>query len=464
MDDHTRVCGNSVESPGCPLFARISGVALAGILLTPAARAAEPAPPLLSLQEALSIAVENNRIVKSAALDVSKAEEKTAQAKSYRWPSLSLDIVESRLLTSIDFRFEKGAFGDFPGIGPVPAEDTKIGTPKGWTTLGIGQVQVPISQQYKIGLKVDLSKASGDYYREQHRGQRQTTVDEVRKTYYGILRADAARVSAEESLTFAREVERVVGDKVGQQKSLEVDSIEARARLARADADALTAKNALLLQKERLNYLLGRDLGIDFQAVAVPDPGPYPGDLAAARARALDLSPEARKARLQVEQARIDLKVSRADYLPDLGFVASYISPYSADFLPRNIYSVGFLFQWEIFDGGRRRHQIAEKRAQLEQALLSAAQTESATLLDVGDKYRGLEEGRRSLAAAELNRMAKRERLRISKDRYEQQVIVAEDLLRAQSEFADAERQYIGALAAYWTARADLERAVGEEP
>src|SRR5262249_20126604 len=153
----------------------------------------------------------------------------------------------------------------------------------------------------------------------------------------------------------------------------------------------------------------------------------------------------------------------KAEFIPKIAFQATYISPFSVDFLPRNIYSVGFLLDWDIFDAGRRRHDVAEKRQQLEQARLAAAQRESTTLLDVGEQYRNLEQGRKTVAAAELNRAARRERLRVSKDRYEQEVIIAEELLRGQSELAEAERQYIQALAAFWTARADLERAVGED-
>src|SRR5262249_34950425 len=384
--------------------------------------------------------------------------------KSDRRPSLSVDILESRLLTAINFQFDKGVFGDYPGIGPIPAQDTKVGTPGGWTTLGLGQLQLPVSQQYKIGLNIDLTKVSSDFYREQFRGQRQRTVDDVRKVYYGILQAEAARKAAEESFGLAREVERVVGDRFREEKALEVDHLEARAQRARAEAELPKARNALAQQKEHLNSLLGRDLGLAFQVVPVGDPSESVRDLETVRSRALEVQPEARKSRLQLEQAQIDLKLSKAQFIPDLAFVASYISPYSVSFLPRNIYSVGFLVEWKIFDGGRRHHAVAEKRDQLEQARLALAERESATLLEVGEQYRNLEEQRTSVTAAELNRAARRERLRISKDRYAQQAIIAEELLRAQSDFADAERQYVQTLAAYWTARADLERAIGEEP
>ncbi|HEU5249664.1 MAG TPA: TolC family protein, partial [Thermoanaerobaculia bacterium] len=138
-------------------------------------------------------------------------------------------------------------------------------------------------------------------------------------------------------------------------------------------------------------------------------------------------------------------------------------SPYSSEFLPRNIFSIGFFLQWDVFDAGRRKHQAAEKEDALEQAKLAVAETESSIALDVGAQFRRLEQSRRELEASELERAARRERLRIAKDQYRAEMVTAEQLLRAQSDLADADRQYVQALATFWSARADLERAVGEE-
>ena len=440
--------------------------AVAAVLCLPGeggARESESPVTSLTLDQAVSTALSQNRVLQSATLDVARAQEQLATAKSYRWPSLSVTLLESRLLTAIDFEYKKGAFGDFPGIGPVPAADTKIGTPRGWTTLGLAQLQFPLLQQYRIGLNIRLSEAMTGVSREELRARRQGTVNDVRKTYYGILEAQSAVDSTSETLGLAREIERVVEDRFRAQKALDVDRIESQARLASAAANDRKARDALIQRKEELNSLLGRDLGIEFQAVPVPEPPPFPGDLAAARARALESQPKVVKARLQKNQAELNLRIAKSKFLPDLGFAATYLSPFSVEFLPRHIYSVGLLFQWDVFDAGRRSRDVADKRDQLEQARLAAAQAEDSALLDVGAQYRRFEAERQSLRASELNRTARRDRLRIARDRYEHQVIIAEDLLRAQADFAEAEKEYIKSLAAFWTARADLERAVGED-
>jgi hypothetical protein len=114
--------------------------------------------PQLTLEEAISIAESNNRQIKNATLAVSIDDDQVAEARTYRFPSMNVHALGSQLLTPVDFIFSKGAFGNFSGIGPVPATDTTIYTPLRPTFYGLMQVSQPLSQQHQIGLNVRLAK------------------------------------------------------------------------------------------------------------------------------------------------------------------------------------------------------------------------------------------------------------------------------------------------------------------
>ncbi|MGA7768635.1 MAG: TolC family protein [Candidatus Sulfotelmatobacter sp.] len=91
--------------------------------------AQEPVPaiaPALTLEEAIRIALDNNRAIKNAALAASIAADQIAEARTYRFPSIKLYALGSELLAPFDFNFQRGIFGTFPGIGPVPAQNTQI--------------------------------------------------------------------------------------------------------------------------------------------------------------------------------------------------------------------------------------------------------------------------------------------------------------------------------------------------
>jgi len=67
------------------------------------------------------------------------------------------------------------------------------------------------------------------------------------------------------------------------------------------------------------------------------------------------------------------------------------------------------------------------------------------------------------LQVAEAIRDAETEKMRNQKVAYSQQSLLLSDLLKQQSSLADAESQYHQAVLAYWSARADFQKALGEE-
>ena len=62
-----------------------------------------------------------------------------------------------------------------------------------------------------------------------------------------------------------------------------------------------------------------------------------------------------------------------------------------------------------------------------------------------------------------FGRDAEQEKLRNQTEAYSEQAILLSDLLQQQASFASAEDQYRQALLGFWAARADFEKALGEE-
>jgi outer membrane protein len=81
----------------------------------------------------------------------------------------------------------------------------------------------------------------------------------------------------------------------------------------------------------------------------------------------------------------------------------------------------------------------------------------------VDSQFRNLREAKAQLAVAESARGAEQERLRNQTDAYAQKAILLSDLLQEQASLATTEDQYRQALLAFWTTRADFEKALGEE-
>ena len=182
-----------------------------------------------------------------------------------------------------------------------------------------------------------------------------------------------------------------------------------------------------------------------------------------ARKKALEQRPELREAHLQTKIAEMDVRRERAKYIPDLGAQVGYLGFQNMNFLPQNAGYVGFVFQWQPFDWGYKKHRIAELKATTEQKELTEQDAEQRVLLEVEDKFRKLQEARMLLDAQADQREAEQVRFREVTNRYNQQAALLSDLLQQQAAIAQAEAQYQQALAGVWTARAEFDKAIGTE-
>lgn len=426
------------------------------------ARAA--APEVLTLDQAVQLALENNRLVAIASLEVKKSEDTVAATKTRFLPRTSFDVLGSRLLNDIRFAVAAGQFGTYPGIGPIPAERTFITTPSRFNTFVVGQVAQPLSQLYKVNLGVQKGQLALELSRQKLRGQQQDVINDVKKVYFAALEAESQLEAAEEALQFYRELDRVVGNYVQEQAALKSDGLDAKAQLAKGEYDVLSLRNTLATRKERLNQLMGRDLRTEFSLSPLTEPTMLETDLAAAQSRALEQRPEARQARLQVKLAEQERRIQKADYIPDISFSFNYLSPFGIEFVPKNIASVGLQLSWEPLDWGRRKHELDEKTRSVGQARNAQQEAEQGVLVDVNDKYRKLAESRALVRVAEIARESAREKARVARSKYAEKAILLKDLLHAQSDLAEAGHDYQKAVLGFWAARADFEKALGENP
>jgi outer membrane protein TolC len=398
--------------------------------------------------------------VKNAELEVGKGTDNLAATRTFRLPSVHLYTLVSEQLVKQETRINDPLSSIIPGLGPF----FTISAPRRPTTIFAGQVLQPLSQQYRIGLNIKQVDLARDVEREQLRLRQQATVDEVKRTYYGILQTQSALDSLQESIKLYRELDRVTGDYVAQQVALKSDSLEVKTRLAKTEYEALNLTNQQATQKEQLNNLLGRDVRTDFRVSAVPDAADFGLDLVSARNRALDQRPELRASRLKVKQAEVDRRIKKSEYIPDVSVGFTYLGLRNfGDIIPKNFASLGIVVKWEVFDWGRKKDQLAEKDKTIAQAKNGLHEAESLVLIDVGDKYRKLQQTRQALLVAQLGQETARETLRVNTNKYKLTAALLSEVLQSQAALAEANRQYQQTLLGYWVAKAEFEKSLGEE-
>jgi len=443
---------------------------LAIIILTaspssvPAQQSGEAATELLTLDQAISLAFRDNRDVKNAQLGIGKAEDDFAAAKTYRLPKFEFNALAGQQLVSPDFTFTKGVLGNYTNVGPIPDRDVKMSTPSRPTAILFGQVTQPLTQLHRIRLNIKQAALLTDIAREQLRGQEQSVLNNVKRTYYAIVQTESSLQSVRQALVFYRELERVTGDYVAQQVALKADDLEVKTRLAKTETEELTVTNKLSTLKEQLNQLMGRDIRTEFRVAAVPEQSSFETDLAAARERALDQRPEIKEAKLRVQQAELEKRVKKSEYIPDVSAALTYASPRNFDtYIPKNFAAAGVTVSWEVFDWGRKKQQLAEKQKTIEQANNSLRDAQSTVMIEVGAKMRDLQQATQTLRVAQLGQETARENMRVSINKYKLVATLLSDVLQTQATLANADYEYQKALLAFWTAKAEYEKALGAD-
>jgi outer membrane protein TolC len=423
----------------------------------------EPLPPLLTLDEAVSLALDNNRLVKNSVLEAQKFDFRVSTVRSRRLPQFQFTVLAGQLLHPFDFTFPAGSFGTYPATGPIPATNSVIRTPSQLTAFVTGGIEQPVTQQYKIGLGIHATELGREVAREDVRAERQKVAAEVRNAYFDLVATQAGVEAAQQAVATLEEAQQVTVRYRAQETVLRADALEVDARLAKSRYELSVAKNGLATQRERLNQLLGRDLNTSFRVEAMPEEDASGMTLDTARERATHNRPEVRQAHLKERQAEYDRRLAKAEYIPDLSLAVRYLGFDNFQVLPGNVAVAGFLLTWEPFDWGRRHNNVAEKSKTVEQTRNGARETESQIALEVGMKYRKWQEAALLLKATQTGHEAAIEQFRVTGNKYKEQAALVKDLLQAQARSAETEFQYQQALSSYWGALADLRRAMGDE-
>ncbi len=392
----------------------------------------------LTLDQAVAAALEHNANVANAKLEVEKAQTRVAAAKTHRLPSMELGIIGGEALNNLSIEIEET--GD------------RIDLARTFSSIGIARITQPLTQLHAINLGIKLNEAALAANKEREREARLTIAREVKGGYFAVLSARGYAEAMRESVTAWEEVEREMNVRVAQKAALDVDRLDASARLAATKLTALSANNSLATAQDQLNYLVGRPIEVVAKVEMVSDP-----------ISTLANRPDVREAELLVEQARLDWKVKHAERIPDVAIMVSSATPFNNDRLPTNMTSAGITMSYEPFTWGRRSAELREKRHAIEQAENALRDKKNAAEIEIAARLRKVDEAAAQIAVRRLESEAARERLRVTKTKFQQQAARMDEMFNANATLAGTAAREQEAISAYWTARADYEKAIGEE-
>lgn len=267
----------------------------------------------------------------------------------------------------------------------------------------------------------------------------------VAERYFGILDAREALAAAEaEKRAVKRQLEQAEQRyEVGVISRTDVE--EAQSRFDQASADVIDARNEVRNARERLREVTGRtpETLEEVRADIALNP-PQPDQEEAWRQRAVELNHQLAAAKDSARAAMENIDVQRGGYFPDIDVVAEHTrSDRPGSFgSETEDNTIGIRVELPIFQGGRTssevrqaQHRYTEARQQLKERRREVVRTSS-------DAFRGVKTALQRVRALDQARKSARSALDATEAGFDVGTRTIVDVLDAQRELFNAERDY----------------------
>ncbi len=362
---------------------KLLALVVLSVLVTPAA-AVESRP--LTLQQAVDLALRQNRDLALARLEEQAARQAVREARS---PFVPRVTVGSGLAYSSGFPLS--IEGAAPSIVQAQAAQFLLNRPQ---SLRVREASVMAgSAEHATGAKADEVA-----YR-------------VAALYLDFERATRAAAAAARHVETLERLERLVGERVSAGREIPLERTRARVETARARARSKELESHAAL----LEVTLRADLGLEAEVRLLPVETRLPAQAAppdseeAAVAAALASAKHLKQLESAVEAKRYSLGAERAQKWPRLDLVAQYallgrFNNYEDFFrtFERHNGQVGLSVQIPVFARGQIEPRVARAETEISQASLRLEAGRSHVALEARRLYR---EATQTEAARELARM-----------------------------------------------------------
>jgi len=248
------------------------------------------------------------------------------------------------------------------------------------------------------------------------------------------------------------------------------DLLQSQVQLANAKQGLIKAKNNLDITKSQFNTLLRRSVNAPVSVVDILDYTPWEQDIDYCLALAEENRLEIEVANLEVQIAEKDYKLSEGNYFPSVNLTGAYTkrgTDWDVDgglgISDKDFWDIRATASWDFWQWGRSRYGVKEKLSRLSQAKLRKQQLLDNIDLEVKEAYLRTQEAQKNITTIEKAIEQAKENLRITEERYKEQVSTTTDVLVAQTLLTETMTNYYNALYDFKIAKAILYRALGQE-
>ena len=437
-------------------------------------------PKIYTLDNAINTALNNNRDIKVAELDVKKSQGAVDEAFGYALPSLDLSANFNHFLKK-----PKTPFPDFEALltnatysilfdeNVIPRDESKyrpiqtqlqsfVQTNSYETSLLLTQTLFNSAVFRGIGasqIYLDLSK-------EELKRKVSSTILDVKKAFYGVLLTK--QLLDITTASYNNALENLKNVKALNEQGLvsDYDALQAEVRVENIKPVVLQITNNLKDVKNSFKIVIGvkqeEEIDVDGEFLYTKEEIPDIHD-AIEKAMESNYSISSLKLKMQVDEAFIDL--DRSEYWPSLYAFGNYTYAGSADNFKFQNYSstvIGLTLSINLFNGEKTKNKVQQSEISLKQTGEQLSQLKDFTSTQVKSKIYELNRVQSSLDAQERNVSLAEKAYDISIVRYKEGTGNQLEVQNADMELKQARINRLQTIYDYIIAKSSLDEILGK--
>jgi outer membrane protein len=439
------------------------------------------APKIITLEQALQIAVSENASVRVADMEVERSGYERKGTYASLFPqvdgSASYQRTINKQMMYMDFDMSGSGMGEEESGAASEGDSSASGSTAGgfevgrWNTwyAGISASMPLVNAQLWESIRV--SGQSVELAVEKARSSRLETVNQVKQAYFSCLLAKQAfevyKSVYDNALENLKQTER----KYNAQRASDLDLARAKTTLANAVPNVYDAESSVILSLWQLKAVMGVSLdeNIDI-AGSLEDYGDsmlY--DYEQSEGLSLENNSTLRQLAIQAEQLATTVKMQQFAYLPSLALSFSYsINAMTNDFkfseYQWSPYSyVGISLQVPIFSGGKRLNDVRQAKVQKAELSVQREESERQLRISIRQYLNQMETAMKSKVSAESALESAQKAYDIASRSYEVGRSTFTELNDAQLALTQARLTYSQAIYNFVSAKANLEGVLGAD-
>ncbi len=299
---------------------------------------------------------------------------------------------------------------------------------------------------------------------------RQDVILDAKNAYFSILKSQKLMAVAEDTVKQVTAQKEVAENMYQVGMSPLNDLLQSQVQLANDKQRFITAQNNLEISKSQFNTLLRRPVNAAVAIVDILDYTPWEFDIDYCLTQANQNRLELEVADLEVQIAQKDYELSKRDYFPSIDLTGTWTrrgTEWDVDggegISDKKFWDIRATANWNFWEWGRTRYGVREKLSRLSQANYRKEDIIDNIELEVKQAFLRTKETEKNITTIEKAIEQAKENLRITEERYKEQVSTTTDVLVAQTLLTETMTNYYNALYDFKIAKSVLYRAIGQE-